>query len=141
MSPTCQANPDSPTSPPCVDAPKEAHRSLNHPQARVASRFNVTAPLKARKYLISRASDAQRHLPKTVGTARELAINMIKPGVTGGKVHGAVQVFFDKEDCETTHDHKQSTGFLHALGHGVGLESTRNRSCVPKGNASSARGW
>jgi Xaa-Pro aminopeptidase len=51
-----------------------------------------------------------------------LAIGMIKPGVIGGKVHDAVQAFFDKEGYETVRDSKQPKGFFHALGHGVGLE-------------------
>jgi len=75
-----------------------------------------------RTYLKGRASDAQRRLVSTVRRAHKLAIDMIKPGVTGGKVHDAVQAFFDKEGYETTRDCKQPMGFFHALGHGVGLE-------------------
>jgi len=75
-----------------------------------------------RTYLKGHASDAQRRLVRTVRDAHKLAINMIKPGVTGGKVHDAVQAFFDKEGYETTRDCKQPTGFFHALGHGIGLE-------------------
>jgi Xaa-Pro aminopeptidase len=75
-----------------------------------------------RTYLKGRASDAQRRLVRTVRKAHKLAIDMIKPGVTGGKVHDAVQAFFDKEGYETDRDSKQPKGFFHALGHGVGLE-------------------
>ncbi len=75
-----------------------------------------------RTYLKGRASDAQRRLVRTVKRAHQLAIDMIKPGVTGGKVHDAVQAFFDKEGYETVRDSKDTKGFFHALGHGVGLE-------------------
>ncbi len=75
-----------------------------------------------RTYLKGRASDTQRRLVRTVRKAHKLAIDMIKPGVTGGKVHDAVQAFFDKEGYETARDCKQPEGFFHALGHGVGLE-------------------
>ena len=75
-----------------------------------------------RTYLKGRASDAQRRLVHTVRNAHKLAINMIKPGLACGKVHDAVQAFFDKEGYETARDRKQPTGFFHALGHGVGLE-------------------
>jgi Xaa-Pro aminopeptidase len=75
-----------------------------------------------RTYLKGRASDAQRRLVRTVRKAHEMAIGMIKPGVTGGKVHDAVQAFFDKEGYETARDTKQPKGFFHALGHCVGLE-------------------
>lgn len=75
-----------------------------------------------RTYLKGCASDAQRRLVRTVRRGYKLAIDMIKPGVTGGRVHDAVQAFFDKEGYQTTRDSKQPSGFFHALGHGVGLE-------------------
>ena len=75
-----------------------------------------------RTYLKGRASDAQRRLVRTVRKAHKLAIDMIKPGANGGKVHNAVQAFFDKGGYETVRDSKQPKGFFHALGHGVGLE-------------------
>ena len=75
-----------------------------------------------RTYLKGRASDAQRRLVRTVKRAHRLAIDMIKPGVTGGKVHDAVQAFFDREGYKTARDCKKPEGFFHALGHGVGLE-------------------
>lgn len=75
-----------------------------------------------RTYLKGKASDAQRRLVRTVKKAHQLGIDMIKPGVTGGKVHDAVQSFFDKEGYETVRNSKNPKGFFHALGHGVGLE-------------------
>jgi Xaa-Pro aminopeptidase len=76
----------------------------------------------SRTYLKGQASDAQRRLVRTVRKAHQLAIDMIKPGVTGGKLHDAVQSFFDKQGYETVRDCKAPQGFFHALGHGVGLE-------------------
>jgi Xaa-Pro aminopeptidase len=75
-----------------------------------------------RTYLKGKASDAQRRLVRTVRKDHQLAIDMIKPGVTDGKVHDAVQSFFDKEGYETVRNSKNPRGFFHALGHGVGLE-------------------
>jgi Xaa-Pro aminopeptidase len=75
-----------------------------------------------RTYLKGKASDAQRRLVRTVKKAHKMAIDMIKPGVTGGKVHDAVQTFFDKQGYETVRNSKKPKGFFHALGHGVGLE-------------------
>jgi Xaa-Pro aminopeptidase len=75
-----------------------------------------------RTYLKGKASDAQRRLVRTVKKAHQLGIAMIKPGVTGGKVHDAVQSFFDKEGYETVRNSRNPKGFFHALGHGVGLE-------------------
>jgi Xaa-Pro aminopeptidase len=76
----------------------------------------------SRTYLKGRASDAQRRLVRTVRQAHKMAIDMIRPGVTGGKVHDAVQAFFDKEGYETVRNGRDPKGFFHALGHGVGLE-------------------
>jgi len=75
-----------------------------------------------RTFLKGRASDAQRRLVRTVRRAHQLAIDMIKPGVTGGKVHDTVQAFFDKEGYKTVRNSQSPEGFFHALGHGVGLE-------------------
>jgi len=75
-----------------------------------------------RTFLKGQASDAQRRLVRTVKRGHELAISMIRPGQTGGKVHDAVQAFFAKEGYETVRDSKTPEGFFHALGHGIGLE-------------------
>ncbi|BDS06729.1 peptidase M24 [Oceaniferula spumae] len=75
-----------------------------------------------RTYLKGKASDAQRRLVRTVKKAHQLSLDMIKPGVTGSKVHQSVQAFFSKEGYETTFDNTKPEGFFHALGHGVGLE-------------------
>lgn len=75
-----------------------------------------------RTYLKGRASDAQRRLVRTVKRAHEMAIQMIKPGVVGGKVHEAVERFFVSEGYETDKSAPEQKGFFHALGHGVGLE-------------------
>jgi Xaa-Pro aminopeptidase len=75
-----------------------------------------------RTFLKGRASDAQRRLVRTVRKAQQLAIDLIKPGVTGGRVHDAVQAFFDQQGYETVRDSTTPRGFFHALGHGVGLE-------------------
>ena len=75
-----------------------------------------------RTFLKGRASDAQKRLVRTVKRGHELAIRMIKPGQVGGKVHEAVQAFFEKEGYKTVKDSKTPEGFFHALGHGIGLE-------------------
>ncbi|MFT6179535.1 MAG: Xaa-Pro aminopeptidase [Paracoccaceae bacterium] len=87
-----------------------------------------------RTFLKGKASDAQRRLVRTVKRGHDLAISMIKPGQVGGKVHDAVQAFFDKEGYETVRDSKTPKGFFHALGHGIGLEVHESpiiRAAVP----------
>lgn len=75
-----------------------------------------------RTFLKGKASDAQKKLVRTVKKAHGLALEMIKPGITGGKVHNAVQAFFDKEGYVTERDCAEPKGFFHGLGHGIGLE-------------------
>ena len=75
-----------------------------------------------RTFLKGKASDAQKKLVRTVREGHRLGIEMIKPGVSGGKVFRAVQDFFVKEGYETIKDVPQPEGFFHSLGHGIGLE-------------------
>ena len=75
-----------------------------------------------RTFLKGNASDGQKKLVRTVKKAHELAIGMVKPGVSGGTVHNSVQEFFDKEGYETKRDCAEPKGFFHGLGHGIGLE-------------------
>ncbi|MDO5844328.1 MAG: Xaa-Pro peptidase family protein [Methanocorpusculum sp.] len=54
----------------------------------------------------------------TVHEAKELAVSMIRPGISGADVHNAVVDFFKGRGYETA----GNSGFIHSLGHGVGLE-------------------
>ncbi|MGZ4913452.1 MAG: M24 family metallopeptidase [Halobacteriota archaeon] len=56
----------------------------------------------------------------TVKDAQDVAFDMLKPGVTGAEVHGAVVEFFEQQGFKT--DLKKGCGFTHSTGHGVGLE-------------------
>jgi Xaa-Pro aminopeptidase len=75
-----------------------------------------------RTFLKGKASDAQKKLVRTVKKAHSLGLELIKPGVSGGKVHNAIQAFFDKEGYPTERDCPEPKGFFHGLGHGIGLE-------------------
>lgn len=54
----------------------------------------------------------------TVKKAKELAASMLGPGVSGADVHSAVVAFFEEQGYMTA----GSSGFIHGLGHGVGLQ-------------------
>lgn len=75
-----------------------------------------------RTFLKGRANDEQRRMVNAVRKAEQLAISMIKPGVTGGAVHRAVEKFFEEQGYEAVKDSKEPSGFFHGLGHGLGLE-------------------
>ena len=65
-----------------------------------------------RTFLKGKASDAQRRMVNAVRKAEQLAINMIKPGVSGGAVHRAVEKFFDEQGYVATKDSKTPSGFF-----------------------------
>lgn len=69
-----------------------------------------------------RASEQQRRLWETVRAAQGLAIRMIRPGVRGAEVHGAVQRFFASRGFPAERRRGRWTGFFHGTGHGLGLD-------------------
>jgi Xaa-Pro aminopeptidase len=75
-----------------------------------------------RTFLKGKANEAQRKLVATVRKGHTLALDMIKPGVSGGTVHEAVEKFFDDQGYPTVRDSDTPSGFFHALGHCIGLE-------------------
>jgi Xaa-Pro aminopeptidase len=75
-----------------------------------------------RTFLKGKASDAQKKLVNTVRQGQKMAIEMIKPGLSGGQVCRAVQKFFADEGYKTIRESAEPEGFFHSLGHGIGLE-------------------
>ena len=68
-----------------------------------------------------------------VRDAQSLASNMIRAGVTGAEVHQAVVDFFSEGGYPTG-----KTGFMHNLGHGVGLDVHELPVVGPEGGMLSA---
>ena len=84
-----------------------------------------------RTFLKGTASDAQRHLVRTVKRGHELGMKMVKPGVTGGKIQQAVEDLFAKEGYKTVKNSREPEGFFHAIGHGIGLDVHEGPSVRP----------
>ena len=74
-------------------------------------------------------SDEICRIYQTVHDAKELARSLIRPGVTGASVHNAVVEFFKNAGYETA----GTSGFIHSLGHGVGLAIHEGPSLSPRG--------
>lgn len=69
-----------------------------------------------------------REMHRAVREAQELAAEKIRPGVTGADVYQSVVDYFSELGYESGH-----TGFVHNLGHGVGLEVHEAPSLGPMG--------
>jgi Xaa-Pro aminopeptidase len=60
--------------------------------------------------------------------AQSLAISLVRPGITGAEVHGKVVDYFKERGYESN-----TKGFIHNLGHGVGLEVHELPTLGPSG--------
>ncbi|MDD1656167.1 MAG: Xaa-Pro peptidase family protein [Methanomicrobiales archaeon] len=65
---------------------------------------------------------------RAVHEAQQLAASMAQPGVEGAALHQAVVEFFAEQGFESS-----TRGFIHSLGHGIGLEVHENPSLGPGG--------
>lgn len=63
---------------------------------------------------------ALARMHRVVVKAQKLAVGMIRHGVKGSDVHGAVLKFFDSEGFGTNRGEAPS-GFIHSTGHGLGM--------------------
>jgi Xaa-Pro aminopeptidase len=55
-----------------------------------------------------------------VQEAQNIALKMLRPGISGAEVHLAVVDHFEQSGFQTDLDKGQ--GFIHSTGHGLGLE-------------------
>lgn len=81
-----------------------------------------------RSFVKGEPQDKLMEMHDAVLHAQELAISMIRPGVSGSEVHNAVTDYFTGMGF-----HTNSEGFVHNLGHGVGLEVHEGPSLGPNG--------
>jgi Xaa-Pro aminopeptidase len=73
-----------------------------------------------------RASDAQRKLYATVQTGQKMALDGLRAGADGVKLHEQVKKFFKDEGFPTEKRDGRWVGFFHGTGHGLGLELHEN---------------
>ncbi len=70
-----------------------------------------------------RASEKVRRMHRDVLAAQKLALSMLRPGVASAAVQRAVEDFFRQAGHETRLSPPgQERGFIHSVGHGVGLD-------------------
>ena len=69
-----------------------------------------------------KASEAQRKIWETCLQGQEKALQVMKPGAPGGKIHEAIKAFFAESGYPTEIKDGRWQGFFHGTGHGLGLE-------------------
>ena len=69
-----------------------------------------------------RATSEQRHLWETVRAGQRLALQGMKPGISGRILHEEVKQFFSDQGFPTQRHDGRWRGFFHGTGHGLGLE-------------------
>ncbi len=75
-----------------------------------------------RTFLKGTPSTAQRKLAAAVRGSHKQAIEQVKTGVNGKKIHASVVSYFEERDFETRRDENGAVGFFHGTGHGLGLD-------------------
>lgn len=63
-----------------------------------------------------------RRMYETVLAAQELALRRVKPGAAGQAIEAEVRAYFVSQGFPTNTATRPVSGFIHGLGHGVGLE-------------------
>ena len=75
-----------------------------------------------------------REMYDAVRDAKALGASMVRAGAVGADLYSAVVEFF----CDRGYE-SEARGFIHSLGHGVGLEVHEEPSLGPRGGALAAR--
>ena len=69
-----------------------------------------------------RASDRIKQMYATVLQGQNIAFDMLRSGVDGGKIHQAILDLFAREGFHTGKRGGRMQGFFHGTGHGLGLD-------------------
>ena len=79
------------------------------------------------------ASPGIQKLYTAVRDAQRAAISKIKAGITGDKIHNTAVDLFKERGFVTGARNGKQVGFIHGIGHGIGLEIHENPSVRPAG--------
>lgn len=75
-----------------------------------------------RTYLKGRASEAQKALYHTVYEAEQWALGEHRSGKSAARIYRDVRATFEEKGYRTRRDNGVPVGFIHGLGHGLGLD-------------------
>jgi Xaa-Pro aminopeptidase len=76
-------------------------------------------------------SDKIQKMYSAVREAQRAAISIVKAGVTAGEIHNTAVELFKKRDFLTGPRRGHNEGFIHSIGHGIGLEIHENPHVGP----------
>lgn len=94
-----------------------------------------------RTFAHGRPNAERRRMFRAVRDAHALGLSLVRPGVTGASVHEAVASFFERAGYARGADASGvPRGFIHGLGHGVGLEVHEEPRLSPSGTGTLAPG-
>lgn len=79
-------------------------------------------------------SEKLKKMYQAVLRAQEKAIEMVRPDADGGSIDAAVRDFFKKEGYMTNVSVRPVSGFIHSLGHGVGIDIHEEPSLGRRGS-------
>lgn len=75
-----------------------------------------------RTFFKGEPSPELRKMYTTVLEAQELSMAMLKAGVDGKKIYEATKEYFEKQKYPTNFSRRPMEGFIHGVGHGVGID-------------------
>lgn len=75
-----------------------------------------------RTVIYDRPTPEQQQMYQTVLAAQKQALSMVKPGISGKRIHQEVSRIFTKAGYITRNVNGKVEGFFHGTGHGVGLD-------------------
>jgi Xaa-Pro aminopeptidase len=76
----------------------------------------------SRTVVRGKASPKLKKMFEAVKQAQQMGIDMIREGVDGSAVHGAIQKQFEEQGFKTGVQNGRMQGFFHGTGHGLGLD-------------------
>ena len=86
-----------------------------------------------RTFLKGRASEGQRRQVATVWKVQQQAIKELRAAINGERVHHRAVQSFRQAGYKNTETSERSEGFIHGLGHGLGLTVHEAPSLSPRG--------
>lgn len=75
-----------------------------------------------RTFVLGEPSEELKRMYKAVQGAQELVFSLLRPGVKGSDIQAAAEYFFKGEGFPQEVRGGMPQGFIHSVGHGVGLE-------------------